>query len=149
MPFCTRCGVEAQPADHFCRKCGARQPISGAPRYPTGNASSSLSPRAASILSYVPWLGWIVAIYVLASVEFRQNRDARFHAYQGLYLFVAWLVVDWALTPWFRWLPGRDMPIEGLLHLFLLGLWIFMLIKTWGGERYALPIVGELAERSL
>lgn len=97
----------------------------------------------------MPWLGWIAAIYVLASVRFRTDRDTRFHAYQGLYLFVAWLVVDWAFTPWFQWLPGRDLPIDELLQLCLLVLWVFMLIKTWGGERYSLPVVGELAERSL
>jgi len=145
LPFCTRCGAEAQPTDQFCRKCGARQPVSGVRL----SGAAGLSPRAASILSYVPWLGWIAAIYVLASSRFRNDRDTRFHAYQGLYLFVAWLVVDWAITPWFRWLPGPDLRIDGLLQLFLLGLWIFMLIKTWGGERYSLPIVGELAERSL
>jgi uncharacterized membrane protein len=98
----------------------------------------------------VPWVGWIVAIYVLASSRFRNAQDIRFHAYQGLYIFVAWLVVDWAVGPWFGMMPGGGKaPIDGLLQLFLLGVWVFMLIKTSKGERYSLPVLGELAERSL
>ena len=152
MPYCNRCGKKVEASDAFCRMCGARQPVA-APRVPgsaPGNAAAGLlSPRAASILSYVPWFGWIVAVYVLASAKFRGRRDARFHAYQGLFLFVGWLVVDWAIEPWFKLMPGPDVPVELLFGLLFLGVWIFMLIKTSRGERYSLPIVGELAERSL
>lgn len=108
-----------------------------------------MSPQAAAILSYLPWLGWIVGIYILASDRFRRDRVTRFHAYQGLYLFVAWLIVDWAIVRWFEQMPGPDLPVGFLLHLLLIGVWIFMLIKTGRGERYSLPLVGELAERSL
>ena len=99
-----------------------------------------MSPRAASILCYVPWLGWLAAVYVLASAKFQQSRDTRFHAYQGLYLFVAWLVLDWAITPWIHLMSVmRKTPLEGMLQLFLLVVWIVMLIKTSRGERYSLP----------
>ena len=148
LPFCTRCGIEAKPSDMFCRSCGTRQPVSGSGAAGSGT-SAGLSPQAAAILSYLPWLGWIVGIYILASAQFRNDREARFHAYQGLYLFVAWLLVDWAIGPWFELLPGPELPVAGLLHLLLLGVWIFMLVKTSRGERYVLPVVGELAERSL
>jgi uncharacterized membrane protein len=132
----------------FCRSCGARQPVSGGDASTSG-ASSGLSPRAAVILSYLPWLGWIAGIYILASAQFRRDRETRFHAYQGLYLFVAWLLVDWAIGPWFEILPGPELPVGALLHLLLIGVWIFMLVKTSRGERYVLPVVGKLAERSL
>lgn len=148
MPFCTQCGAKAQPTDVFCRACGSRQPVrQGGPT--SDDASSGLSPQAAAILSYLPWLGWVVAIYILASARFHGDRVTRFHAYQGLYLFVAWLIVDWAIGPWFKWMPGPDLPVGFLLDLLLIGVWIFMLVKTSRGERYSLPLVGELAERSL
>jgi uncharacterized membrane protein len=148
VPFCTHCGKPAPPADAFCRSCGARQPTD--PPEAAAAAGGGLSPRAASILCYVPWLGWLAAVYVLASVKFQQTRDVRFHAYQGLYLFVAWLILDWAITPWIHLMSVmRKTPLEGMLQLFLLVVWIVMLIKTSRGERYSLPVVGELAERSL
>ena len=146
MPYCTRCGKKAEPTDVFCRMCGVRQPVAATA---AAAGDTFLSPRAASILCYVPWFGWMVAVYVLASTKFRSQRDPRFHAYQGLFLFVAWLVVDWVVGPWFEFMPGPPLPVEPLFGLLFLGVWIFMLIRTSRGDRYALPILGELAERSL
>lgn len=147
MPFCTSCGSEVEDTDRFCRQCGRRQPVPGAGS--SRRSGSILSPRAASILSYVPWFGWIACLYVLASEKFREAREVRFHAYQGLYLFVAWLLADWAVGLWVRMLPGPDIPLDILLQLLILGLWIFMLVKTAQGEKRSLPVFGELAERSL
>jgi uncharacterized membrane protein len=144
MPFCTQCGQRVEAGDRFCRKCGAAQPAA------SGRAvEAALSPRAASILCYVPWLGWVAALYVLASGRFRDLREVRFHAYQGLYLFVGWLIVDWVIGPWMDLMPGPDFAIDKILQLLLIVLWIFMLVQTSQGKRHALPIFGELAERSL
>lgn len=103
------------------------------------------------MLCYVPVIGWIASIVVLASARFRQDRNVRFHAFQGLYLFVAWLLVDWVAGPVFGFLPGipaRLAPV-GVLHAAILAAWIFMLVKASRNEAYHLPIVGELAERSV
>ena len=101
------------------------------------------------MLCYVPWLGWIAAIYVLVSDTFRNDRNVRFHAFQGLYIFVAWMLAHWVLGMWFRLLSGHGDGLASIIELFLLCVWIWMLIKTSNGERYELPLVGELAERSL
>lgn len=90
-----------------------------------------------------------MALYVLASEKFRGAVDTRFHAYQGLYIFVAWLLVDWVVDPWLRFLPGRKPPLDHVLELGLIVIWIIMLVNTSKGKRYSLPILGELAERSL
>ena len=105
-----------------------------------------LSPATAATLCYVPWLGWLVAIYILAAERFRTERDARFHAFQGLYLFVAWQIVDRVLVPLFRvgFLPNLGWP----LRLAMLGAVIFMLVKTCQRERVKLPVIGDLAEKS-
>lgn len=144
MPYCTSCGAKVQGDDRFCRRCGDLQP-----GRPGSAASSPLSPRGASILCYVPWLGWIAAVYVLASDRFRQAAGVRFHAYQGLYLFVAWLLVHWGVGLWTRMLFDARFPLEKLLELCVLGVWILMLVKTTKGEDYELPIIGEVARRSL
>ena len=145
MPYCTQCGKPALATDLYCRHCGGRQAASSAaPRRGPG-----LSPHAASVLCYVPWFGWIVALYVLASEKFRGALDTRFHAYQGLYIFVAWLLVDWVVDPWLRFLPGRKPPLDHLLELGLIVIWVIMLVNTGKGRRYRLPVFGELAERSL
>jgi len=148
MPFCSQCGNAVQPADTFCGRCGARQPAAAAPR-PLGNDPlAALSPRTASILCYVPGIGWIAAIFVLAADKFRHDRPVRFHAFQGLYLFVAWLVEQWVIRPMVGRLAGHGA-IPGLIEAVLLGMSIFMMVKASHDEAYALPLFGELAQRSV
>ena len=132
----------------FCSKCGTRQPVaSPPPRRP--DLAEGITPKTASILCYTPWVGWIAAIVVLASNKFRGNRTVRFHAFQGLYLFVAWLFVQWVVKPMFWFAHGPHVPVAVLLQLCLLGLSIFMMVKAAEEQVYSLPVLGELAERSL
>jgi uncharacterized membrane protein len=149
MPFCCQCGQSVGGRDVYCAVCGARQPSSVPP---TVEYMQGISPRTASLLCYIPILGWIVAIVVLASARFRDNVRVRFHAFQGLYLFVAWLIVDWALGPMFRYAffgPPLHQLFPALLKAVIFGAWIFMIIKTSQDETYKLPILGDLAEKSV
>lgn len=144
MPFCSQCGNQVEPADVFCARCGIRQPVAP-PR--AADPLASITPRTASILCYVPGLGWIASIVVLASERFRGNRTVRFHAFQGLYLFVAWLISDWVLKPILADIP--HVHINGIIQGVLLAMSIFMIIKASQEEAYALPIIGELAQKSV
>jgi uncharacterized membrane protein len=109
---------------------------------------ASVTPRTASILCYIPVVGWIVTILVLASQRYRHERTVRFHAFQGLYLFVAWLMNDqvlkWVLDP-----ISHVGHLHDLVSLVLLGMSIFMMVKASQGEAYSLPLFGELAQRSV
>lgn len=154
MPFCTACGQTVSPTDTFCALCGARQAAAASAAVPpsANDPFAKVNDQTASVLCYIPIVGWVAAIVVLASQRFRNNRTIRFHAFQGLYLFVAWLIVDWVVSPMFvmgqhTWgMPGA---IGKLLHLVIFVAWIFMLVKTSQGQFYRLPIVGELADRSV
>jgi uncharacterized membrane protein len=135
----------------FCGACGARQPVSAPSR-------EGISPRTAAILCYIPILGWIPAVIVLASRRFRHALDLRFHAFQGIYLFVAWLILDWVLGPMMAFPAGRGLhgsfgspafPVAFALKTLVFLTWIFMLVKTSQGEMIRLPLLGELADRSV
>jgi len=152
MPFCTRCGKNVNDRDVFCGYCGARQPVaaSAAADYING-----ITPRTASLLCYIPFVGWIAAIVVLATARFRANHTVRFHAFQGLYLFVAWLLVSLVLAPFFAitfFTGGPHVPyfaLSGLLKLVIFCTWIFMMVKVSQDDNFKLPILGELAEKSV
>ena len=152
MLYCSNCGGPVNPGDAFCGKCGGRQPgaSSAAPSPPvpatSPGAAPGITPQTAATLCYVPWFGWIASIYVLASERFRQERDTRFHAFQGLYLFVVWLVVDRVIAPMFGYgfMPNLGWP----LRMAVVGTGIFMLVKTGRRERFKLPVLGDLAEKS-
>jgi uncharacterized membrane protein len=157
MPFCTQCGGPVGDTDRFCGQCGAQQQAPGGsafatPPPPTGGAKSDLlggmSGNNAAALCYIPLVGWIVSIIVLASDRYREEAGVRFHAFQGLYLFVLYLFVDWVFGPFVGSLESVRY-LGRLLKLTVFGTWIFMLIKTMQGQMVRLPILGELAERSV
>jgi uncharacterized membrane protein len=149
MPFCSHCGNQVAPSDVFCARCGNRQPqeppAPGVKRDPL----AGITPRTASVLCYVPGIGWIASIVVLASERFRHNRPARFHAFQGLYLFVAWLVNDMVVQPLFYGMPPGLHHFYQIVQAILLVMSIFMMVKASQDEAYALPLFGELAQRSV
>ena len=150
MPFCSQCGNQVAPLDSFCGRCGARQPSASGQSAGAWNgphALQSINPKTASILCYIPWMGWIASVVVLASDRFRQERNVRFHAFQGLYLFVGWLIADQVLRPLFRTVPYFH-PYQ-LIEAVLLAMSIFMMVKAAHNEPYPLPLFGELAQRSV
>lgn len=148
MPFCSHCGNPVTPAQAFCSRCGSAQaPAPAGPRPPVYDPLAGVTPRTASILCYIPVVGWIVAIVVLASQRFRHLQAVRFHAFQGLYLFVAWLMNDqvlkWAMAPF------SHFHLHDLVNLVLLAMSVFMMVKASHDEAYPLPLFGELAQRSV
>ena len=149
MPYCCRCGNQVATTDFFCRACGTKQPAPEAERasVPPPDLVPGMSARTATLLCYIPVIGWIGAIIVLASPRFRREWRVRFNAFQGLYLFVAWLIVDWALSPMLSF--AHFGPGPGLLKLIIFVTWIFMIVKVSHGELYKLPILGDLAEKSV
>ncbi len=151
MPYCCKCGARVGITDTFCAACGTRQPNVPASA-PAPDVLSGISPRTASLLCYVPLVGWLAAIVVLASANFRHNARVRFDAFQGLYLFVAWLIIEWVLRPLFSW-PAEGLHfyhvVPALLKAVVFGAWIFMIIKASQEEQFRLPIVGELADKSV
>ena len=148
MPFCSQCGNQVGTA-LYCAQCGAKQPVEGAAPHATSgrDALAGLNPRTASILCYVPGIGWIASIIVLASDRFRHDRSVRFHGFQGLYLFVAWLLDDQVLRPLLQRIPGFHL--HSVVQAVLLGMSIFMMVKAAHDEAYPLPLFGELAQKSV
>src|SRR5215831_2802976 len=148
MAYCVQCGNQVGATDKFCGKCGAQQAV-GAAAGAAPDPFQKISQRDAATLCYVPWVGWIAAIIVLATDRFRSDHRTRFHAFQGLYLFVTWLLINWVVVPMFAF-PGPNpvRHIGGLLQLVVFCAWIFMIIKVRNGEDYRLPLIGDLADRS-
>ncbi len=162
MAFCTQCGNQASDADQFCSNCGARQAPAGAtgqtwtppppppatPYSPAHDPLANVTPRTAAILCYVPTIGWIAAVIVLAARRFKADTTVRFHAFQGLYLFAAWLMVQWVIRPMSNVFSYPGLHVDRVLEGLLLAVSIFMIIKASRDEAYVLPIIGELAQRS-
>lgn len=157
MAFCASCG--AQMEGQFCAKCGAvagagapsGSPSAGAQPVPVA-AQAGLSDNAASALCYV--LGLITGILFLVIAPYNQNRAVRFHAFQSIFLNVAWIGVWIVLTIFSVAVTNISLTLGmlfGLVHLVIglgfLVLWIYMIVKAYQGQRVLLPAIGALAEK--
>ena len=88
-------------------------------------------------------LGFVTGIIILL-VE-KQNKFVRFHAMQSTILFGGIFVVNIVLgfIPILGWITGL------LLSFVAFILWIVLMWKSFQGEMYKVPYVGELAEKQL
>lgn len=151
MPYCSKCGNEVGANARFCGKCGAAQPVGAGTTFQgqVDSLSGHLNERTASLLCYVPVVGWLMSLIVLASERFRQMRDVRFHAFQGLYLFVSYLLAGLLRRDFFDFNFDGVSGFVSLLRLAIVVTGIYMLIQTANGKMVKLPIIGEIADKSV
>lgn len=102
------------------------------------------------MLCYIPQLGWIASVLFLASEQYKHERYVRFHAFQGLFLQAAALLfsVVFAASP-FVYFPFRHLGYRTLLQLLVVIAQVVGIIKTVQMHDYRLPVVGDLAEKSM
>lgn len=119
-------------------------PASGQP------TSMGLDPKLAGLLSYI--LG-IVTGLIFFLVE-KTNQVVRFHAAQSI-VFSAFTIVLWivlmivtAVLYSISWTMGNLFNlVTMLIWLGLFIVWIVLLVKGYSGEKWKLPVLGDMAER--
>lgn len=160
MAFCPNCGSPAE--GRYCQKCGAAldagvppagtTPLGAAPGATSSAAAVGMSENVAAALCYV--FGLVTGILFLVLAPYNQNRNIRFHAFQSIFLHIAWIVLWIVLT--IITLPLNAIPILGamisiLLHFLLFAggviIWLYLMYKAYNGEKLVLPIVGPIAEK--
>ena len=100
---------------------------------------ASLSTNTAAALSYITF---IPAVIFLALEPYNRESFIRFHAWQCIVL----TLVDVAGSVIFRHMGFFGFMVRALLGLLLFIFWLVSIIKASQGERYHVPIVGDLAE---
>lgn len=160
MPFCGNCG--AQVNGSFCASCG--QPVAAAPgaasppnaayvgAAPAAAPAAGITENVAGLLCYV--FGFVTGIIFLALAPYNQNKFVRFHAFQSIFLSLAWIGVIIAERIVSAVFLSISLALFGLLTIVwmlvalgFLALWIVLLMKAYNGQRWKLPIIGDLAEK--
>jgi uncharacterized membrane protein len=157
MPFCAKCGTSVSDGVAFCGSCGA--PVgSAASGAPVANATpvsgpqaSGLTSNVAGALSYLA--GFITGIIFLAIDPWKNDSFVRFHAFQSIFLSVAYIAfsIVWGIifgalfVASLGFLTSMIVLISSLIRLAFLLLWLFMMYKAYNNERYLLPIIGPMA----
>ncbi len=166
MQYCPNCGAPVE--GRFCAKCGTPMtaaagaapppPPAPTPGYqppPPGyqppayqSQGLGMEENLAAALCYIP----IIGLVFLLVPPYNKNRTIRFHAWQSLLYFAAWVVVAIGLGVLGVLLGFAHLwVIWGLLSrlvelAFFLGL-IFAAVKAYQRERLFLPIIGPIAEK--
>lgn len=147
--FCPNCGANVE--GRFCAKCGTAvgapadaPPPPGAHPYSAGAAG--MTDNVAGALCYV--LTIITGILFLVLAPYNRNKFVRFHAFQSIFFWVAWMLAWVAAGLLAVILPGFVMGIFWtLLPLVGFGIYILLIVKAYQNERFKLPIIGDLAEK--
>lgn len=105
------------------------------------SSSTGLDPKVSSLLAYL--LG-IVGGIIFYSIS--KDSYVRFHSMQSIMLSVAVVVIYGLLGVLGFVIPFLFM-INWLLYLAVTALWVLMMIKAYQGERFKLPIIGDMAEK--
>ncbi len=116
-----------------------------------GTSSSGIQPNLAAALSYVLSIITGIIFFVIE----KENKYVRFHAMQAILFGAAWIIlwivlgiVSLALV----FVPVIGWIINAVIYLGLgLGgfiLWLFLMYKAYQGERFKLPVIGDIAEKN-
>jgi uncharacterized membrane protein len=160
MPFCANCGSQIE--GQFCGSCGkpvgASQSVAAAPAAASqfspavAPASAGMADNVASLLCYL--CGLVTGIIFLALAPYNQNKAIRFHAFQSIFLSAAWFavfiverVIDAALLSISLGLVAMVALVWTVVGLGFVVLWVVLMVKAYQGQRWKLPVIGDLAEK--
>lgn len=150
MAFCPNCGSQIAEGA-ACSKCAGAAPggsalAAGTPVTGATTAGSGLTDNMAGALAYVTI---IPAIIFLVAEPFNKNRFIRFHAFQCLFFAVAWTALWIVLRiivqiPVLGWATILLWPLVSLAGFII---WIILVMKAYQGQKFKLPIIGDMAEK--
>ena len=105
-----------------------------------GKSSTGMQPNLAALLSY---LAGIITGVIFFLIE-KDNKYVRFHALQSIITFGFFLAANVILgfIPVVGW---SFMPLLGILQLIV---WIILMVKAYQGEKFKLPVIGDIAEKN-
>lgn len=105
-------------------------------------------PAADRAVAAVAYLTFVAGAVILLLPEFRRSRFIRFHAWQSVLLWGVFFVLTVAALFLSNVAAAMLFLLFGILvSLAMLFLWIVLTLKAWQGERFELPLFGELAAR--
>jgi uncharacterized membrane protein len=120
-------------------------------------ATFGLDENVASAATYL--LGWVTGI-IFFVVE-KDNKTVRFHALQSILTFLPLMILWWIFGAIYSmmiigagiygaigmWWILRLLSL--LISIVMLLLWLFLMYKAYSGEKFLVPIVGQIAENQV
>ena len=169
MSFCQTCGSSLPDGSPACPACGASQGVAASSATPgaipgsypgpapvvapVAAAGSGLTPNAAGALAYL--FGAITGIVFLVLDPFKADRFVRFHAFQSIFVTLAWVAfwIAWQIVYWTLTAISHGFlffvlaPISLLIGVAWFCLWVYLMYSAYQGKTFQIPIIGPLAAK--
>lgn len=109
----------------------------------TGSSTggTGLDPKVASLLAYLLGIVGGIVFYAISKDSY-----VRFHSMQSILLsvamavvYVGFIILGFAIP--FLWM------LSWIIWLGFFALWIMLMLKAYQGERFKLPLIGDMAEK--
>lgn len=165
MSSCQSCGTALATDTCFCQSCGSpteinvgvsptavEGPAAGAVMSPPGKTEPKMmDTNVVAALTYLA--GFLTGIIFLVLDPYKSNSFVRFHAFQSIFVNVAWIafwiiwiILSAVLTPLMAGVFGLiALPLMLICTLAGIGIWIFLMFQAYQQKLFKLPIVGKFA----
>ena len=142
MALCNKCGQQIDDNVQTCPYCGAPNGVAGNAQNFVNNFTNTADSTAQfdpqdiqdnKVMALLAYLGFLFLIPLLAAPN---SRFARYHANQGLVLFILEAITSVISFIPFGWI------ISGILGIFGLVLTIIGIVNAANGQAKQLPLIG-------
>lgn len=143
MAFCSTCGKQIPDGASVCPACAGG---AAAPSMAAQGQVGGLTENVAGALAYVTL---IPSILFLILEPYNKNRFVRFHSFQNIFFAIAWFAL-WIVLgifghiPLLGWASVLLWPLIGLAGFIL---WLVLIFKAYSGQKFKLPVIGDMAEK--
>ena len=142
MALCNKCGQQIDDNVQTCPYCGAPNGVAGNAQNFVNNFTNTADSTAQfdpqdiqdnKVMALLAYLGFLFLIPLLAAPN---SKFARYHANQGLVLFILEAITSVISFIPFGWI------ISGILGIFGLVLTIIGIVNAANGQAKQLPLIG-------
>src|SRR6187401_1644388 len=105
-------------------------------------AASGIDGKTIAIISYLTWIGWIIAFILYNS---NKSRLAAYHLRQTLALMILSILV-YIVQIMLIFIPFLGWTVAILLWIGLVVLWVLGLVAAINGEEKPIPVIGPMAQ---
>lgn len=102
---------------------------------PSSTGTEGIDPKLAGLLCYI----WIIGVVFLI---ISKDKFVKFHALQSLIMGIAFAVVSFVVI----FIPVINFFSWIIWPLYMV-LVIIMMMKAYNGEKYKLPVIGDMADK--
>ncbi len=152
MAFCTKCGATIDNNAAVCPNCGAPQQaaqnnntnVNPAPvSLEGGDYTATMDPNDIAQNKVMGVLAYIGLLFLVPLLAAPNSPFARFHANQGLILFIADIVIG-VVAGVLAIIPIAGLILSGILGLGITVMIILGIVNAATGKAKELPLIGKI-----